>query len=54
MTSPTIDRYSITGKLPSAKQKADIVVIGAGQAGVAAAMTHQLMAKPVISSSAGR
>lgn len=38
MTSPTIDRYSITGKLPSAKQKADIVVVGAGQAGVAAAI----------------
>ena len=38
MTSPTIDRFSITGKLPHAKQKADIVVVGAGQAGVAAAV----------------
>jgi thioredoxin reductase len=38
MTTPKIDRFSITGKLPHAKQSADIVVIGAGQAGVAAAI----------------
>lgn len=33
-----VDRYSITNRFPSASQKADVVVIGAGPSGVAAAI----------------